>query len=101
MTYKLKDKNIFTAYDLIQRISDMRINSLINKYHNAKAIQLESAINPACIIIIHKSTKAEGYQASFFKNDIAISDISRPDFKSLIEEIYHNYRHYKIKEAII
>jgi hypothetical protein len=106
MTYKLSGKNIFTAFDLIQKIDTMRINSLINKYNNTNAIQLQSTINPVYIMIIHNSTKKSGYyQASFFKiinNDIIpMSDISRPDFKSLISEIYHNYNHYKIKEVII
>jgi hypothetical protein len=103
MTYRLTGKNIFTAYNLIVKIDNIRINSLINKYHD-KTLLLESTINPTCIIIIHKSTKVAGYQASFFKtinNDIIpISDISRDTFEELITEIYHNYKHYKIKEVI-
>lgn len=103
MTYKLDGKNIFTAYDLIIKIDNMRINSFINKYNN-KTIKLISNINNNFFMIIHKNTKTAGYQASFFKtvnNDIiAMSDISRLTFEELIIEIYHNYRQYKISEVI-
>lgn len=103
MTYKLTNKNIFTAYELIDKINLMRINSLINKYHN-KTLFLQSSLNPAFTMIIHKSTKVEGYQASFFKTTsnelIAMSDIHRATFEDLINEIYHNYKQYKIKEVI-
>jgi len=104
MTYKLKGKNIFTAYELIDKIADMRINSFTNKYQNS-TIKMISGYNKNFFMIIHKSTKIEGYQASFFKtlednSIIAISDIYRSTYKELIEEIYHSYKNYKIEEVI-
>jgi len=97
MTYKL---NPFDHLPIYGKLDKMRINKLIAICTN-KTVQLESNINSNFTMIIHKSTKVSvSFQASFFKNYTAISDIHRNTLRELLTEIYNNYQNYKITEVI-
>lgn len=94
-----KKLDVFDDYNIYNILDNIKIKSLYNKINNKTALFV-STLNNNCYAIIHRSTKSNMFQLSFFKNDIAISDIIRNSYYEIIKEIITNYNNYKLKEVI-
>lgn len=92
-----KELNPFDHCNIIEHIENKRINNLLNLINN-KTVKLTYKHNNKQYVIIHKCTKENNInkiQCSYFKNDIAISDIVRDTYRDIIE--YINPLNFDIK----
>jgi len=93
--------NYFDNFNMLNDLDEKKINKVLVLINNTTC-KLQSISNSAYYYIIHKYTKENNtnkIQCSYFKNDIAISDFVRNDYKSILENL--DISNLKIMEVLV
>ncbi|PWX25743.1 hypothetical protein CYK95_12715 [Clostridium perfringens] len=89
----LKSLNWIEHYEILDYLEKKKVNKILNRYKGIDIFRLEHKHNNSLFVIVHKSTKKiNHYQASFFDNKGAYSDIERDNLFDIIRYVYKNYK---------
>ncbi|EGT4141315.1 hypothetical protein [Clostridium perfringens] len=89
----LKSLNWIEHYEILDYLEKKEVDKILNKYKGIDTFRLEHKHNNNLFVIVHKSTKkANYYQASFFDDKGAYSDIERKSLFDIIKYLYKSYK---------
>ena len=86
-----KKLDYFDHLDIILHVEKLNIENLYAKICNYKAVKLRHRKWKNEYVIIHKSTKNEKWQMSYFDELEAVGDCERTRLEELVEKIVYSY----------